>query len=106
MRAIIAALAVTLLGVAAPAMQRGDDEVSKTALVRENIVIPPAPALTPQEELKTFVLPVGYEIELVASEPLINDPVQIVFDDVGRMWVVEWTTFMPDIDATNELEPT
>ena len=105
MRAITTALAVALLGVTAPAMQRGDDAVSKTALVREDIVIPPAPALTPEEELATFVLPEGYEVELVASEPLINDPVQIVFDDVGRMWVVEWTAYMPDVDATNELNP-
>ena len=86
-------------------MQRGDDAVSKTALVREDIVIPPAPVLTPAEALQTFELPEGFEIELVASEPLINDPIQVVFDDVGRMWVVEWTSYMPDIDATNELEP-
>jgi mono/diheme cytochrome c family protein len=87
-------------------MQRGDDALSKTALVREDIIIPPAPVLTPAEALETFELPEGFEIELVASEPLINDPIQVVFDDVGRMWVVEWTSYMPDIDATNELEPT
>ena len=37
MRGIPAGLAVALLGVTAPAMQRGDDAVSKTALVREDI---------------------------------------------------------------------
>ena len=90
MKEVTAGLAVAFLGVTAPAMQRGDDAVSKTALVREDIVIPPAPVLTPAEELATFVLPEGFEVELVASEPLINDPVQIVFDeatadfDLGR----------------------
>ena len=105
MRELTTGIMVALISVTAPAMQRGDDAVSKTALVRDDIVIPDAPALTPEEALSTFELPPGFEVELVASEPLINDPVQVVFDDVGRMWVVEWTAYMPDIDATNELEP-
>ena len=46
--------ALALLSVVAPAMQRGDDALSKTALVREDIVVPPAPALTPEEQLKTY----------------------------------------------------
>ena len=48
---------VALISVTAPAMQRGDDAVSKTALVRDDIVIPDAPALTPEEALSTFELP-------------------------------------------------
>ena len=39
--------------------------------------------------MKSFHLSDGYEIELVASEPLIEDPVNIAFDAFGRMWVVE-----------------
>ena len=49
MRELAVALAVALLSVTAPAMQRGDDAVSKTALVREDIVIPPAPDTIPME---------------------------------------------------------
>ena len=105
MRQLAFGVMVALLCATAPAMQRGDDAVSKTALVREDIVIPPAPMLSPEEALATFELPPGFEVELAASEPLINDPIQVVFDDVGRMWVVEWTAYMPDIDATNELNP-
>lgn len=31
----------------------------------------------------------GYEVELVASEPLVQDPINIAFDAKGDMWVVE-----------------
>lgn len=31
----------------------------------------------------------GYKIELVASEPLVQDPINIAFDAKGQMWVVE-----------------
>lgn len=43
--------------------------------------------LSPEEQLKTFTLPDGFTIELVASEKngLIN-PIDIAFDDAGRMW--------------------
>ena len=42
--------------------------------------IPPAPVLSPQQAVKSFKLPPGFRLELVASEPLVQDPVQIVFD--------------------------
>ncbi len=39
--------------------------------------------------LSTFTIEPGFKIELVASEPLINDPVAITVDEYGRMYVVE-----------------
>ncbi|WP_411827767.1 PVC-type heme-binding CxxCH protein [Luteolibacter sp. AS25] len=44
-------------------------------------------SLSPEEQLKTFKLPEGFTIELVASEEngLIN-PIDIAFDDAGRLW--------------------
>ena len=41
--------------------------------------------LTPEAALKTFQLPPGYRLELVASEPLIQDPVVIDWDTEGRL---------------------
>src|SRR3989337_2173677 len=35
----------------------------------------PSPALTPSEELATFQLSAGLKIQLVASEPMVQDPV-------------------------------
>lgn len=45
--------------------------------------------LSAQDALKTFQLPEGFKIELVASEPLISDPVAMDLDERGNMYVVE-----------------
>jgi glucose/arabinose dehydrogenase len=65
-----------------------------------------APVLSPADEMKTFHLPPGYRVELVASEPLISDPVVMDFDAAGRMWLVEMPGYMSDVRASDELEPT
>ncbi|MCA9129083.1 MAG: c-type cytochrome [Planctomycetales bacterium] len=38
-------------------------------------------------ERQSFVLPEGFEIELVASEPDIAKPMNLAFDSKGRLWV-------------------
>ncbi|MDX2248884.1 MAG: c-type cytochrome [Bacteroidia bacterium] len=63
-----------------------------------------APLLSPDEESATFQLVPGLKIQLVASEPLVEEPVFITFDEDGRMWVAEMRGFMPDIDGTGETE--
>src|SRR2546425_907863 len=42
---------------------------------------------TPADEKKCFHLPPGFEAQLVAVEPEINKPINIAFDDRGRLWV-------------------
>ena len=42
-----------------------------------------------EEALSTFELTPGFKIELIASEPLIIDPVAMTIDESGRMYVVE-----------------
>ena len=49
--------------------------------------------LSPQEALKTFKLPKGFRIELVASEPEIMDPVDMAIDEDGIMYVVEMADY-------------
>lgn len=44
-------------------------------------------AMTPEEELATFVLPPGFEVSLVAAEPDIAKPMNLAFDHRGRLWV-------------------
>lgn len=61
--------------------------------------------LTPEESLKSFYLPKGYKIELVASEPLIGEPVSITWDADGKMYVAQMMTYMQDVNATNENAP-
>ncbi|HEV7330842.1 MAG TPA: c-type cytochrome [Flavisolibacter sp.] len=47
----------------------------------------------------------GFEIELAASEPLIEAPVAIDFDNKGRIWVAEMRGFMRDLAGTGEDAP-
>jgi hypothetical protein len=47
----------------------------------------------------------GFELQLAASEPLIEAPVAMDFDNKGRMWVVEMRGFMPNISGTGEDKP-
>ncbi len=49
----------------------------------------PKGPLTPREEQTTFRLPKGFEIDLVATEPDVIDPVAMAFDEVGRIFVAE-----------------
>ena len=50
-------------------------------------------------------LPEGYHLELVASEPIIQEPVAVVWDGNGRMYVAEMRSYMRDINGTGEQLP-
>ena len=50
-------------------------------------------------------MPPGYHLELVVSEPMVQDPVVIDWDADGRLWVVEMLGYMNDIQATGEHNP-
>lgn len=60
--------------------------------------------LSPGESMKTMVLPEGYHLELVASEPMIKEPVAIAWDGNGKMYVAEMLTYMQDANAIGEQE--
>ena len=45
--------------------------------------------LTPEESAKRIRLPEGFQIELVASEPVVKEPSGIAFDEHGRVFVCE-----------------
>ncbi|MBA4301934.1 MAG: dehydrogenase [Cyclobacterium sp.] len=66
---------------------------------------PDSPARTAEEELKTFQIESGFEVQLVASEPLVESPVIIQFDEDGRLWVVEMRGYMSDIEGSEEKQP-
>ncbi|MEO8075257.1 MAG: HEAT repeat domain-containing protein [Acidobacteriota bacterium] len=64
-----------------------------------------SPPLSPDDALKSFYMPPGYRLELVASEPLIQEPVAIDWDLEGRLWAVEMPGFMSDLTGSNEHDP-
>ena len=66
----------------------------------------PSPPLSPSQAMMSFELAdPDLEIQLVAAEPLVQDPVAISFDEAGRLWVVEMIGFMRDIDGSGEKDP-
>jgi putative heme-binding domain-containing protein len=43
--------------------------------------------LEPEQEARAFHLPPGFEAQLVAREPDVHKPMNLAFDDRGRLWV-------------------
>ncbi len=64
-----------------------------------------APVLSPEQAIGSFQVASDLDIQLVASEPMVQDPVSITFDEDGRLWVVEMLGFMQDIDGSDETAP-
>jgi len=60
----------------------------------EELCRPPAPAPRPPEaSLKAIHLHPKFKAELVAREPLVQDPIFVDWDARGRMWVVEMADY-------------
>lgn len=66
---------------------------------------PPSPVLSAQDSMATIKLVNGFKLELAASEPMIEDPIALSFDEDGRAYVVELYGYMLDIDRSREREP-
>jgi mono/diheme cytochrome c family protein/glucose/arabinose dehydrogenase len=60
---------------------------------------------TVEEALASFRLPEGYHAEVVAYEPMVEDPVAIDFDADGRMYVAEMRGYMPGLSGEGEDQP-
>ena len=58
-----------------------------------------------KESLARFALPEGYFMEAALTEPAIAEPVDIVFDGNGRMFVAEMRSYMQDVDGTDQDAP-
>ncbi len=61
-----------------------------------------ATVYSPVESMKRIHLAPGYRIELVAAEPMIEEPVMCVWDGNGRMYVAEMLTYMQDADGADQ----
>lgn len=52
-------------------------------------LVRPTDPLTPEQELAAFVVPPGFEMQLVAAEPDLRKPMNMAFDVTGRLWFTE-----------------
>jgi len=64
----------------------GSLEVSEAELKE---FLKPVPPKSPEEALKSFEMLDGFEMQLVAAEPLVVDPVAGAFDENGNLYVCE-----------------
>lgn len=69
--------------------------------IKVNMHPDPTPK-SPEEEMKHIYLPAGYHLQLVASEPMVSQPVAIAWDGAGRMYVAEMNTYMTDADGNGQ----
>ena len=63
------------------------------------------PVRAPIDALSSFAMPPGYAVELVAAEPLVQDPILMEFDGDGRLWVMELPGWAHNLSMENSLEP-
>ena len=82
--------------------QNGDkpDEKQESRVPKEKI--PANPPLKPEDALKTFKLPLGFRIEVVAADPFIETPIAMQWDADGRIWIIEVPSYMNTPTATGE----
>ena len=69
--------------------------------------------LSPAESAQRIVLPEGFQIDLVASEPVVKEPSGIAFDEHGRIFVCELHGYnieghidTQELNKTGELDKT
>src|SRR5215212_8812972 len=79
-----------------------DDPANATADLSPK---PPVVPLAPDEEATRFWLPPGYRLEPVLSDPVIEEPAQVVFDGNGRMFVLELLGYVQTLDGVDLTPP-
>lgn len=83
---------IKLLDPATRAKPAADVSATKTPA-------PDAPPMTPEASLAATHVRPGYELQLVAAEPLVKDPVAIAWGADGRLWVAEMADYPYGMDG-------
>ena len=65
---------------------------------------PQSPPYGPIEALATFSVAEGFRVDLVASEPLVMDPVAVAIDEHGRIYVVEMPGYPLDVGRSGRVK--
>jgi mono/diheme cytochrome c family protein len=98
----VAAFALFICTYCNPKKNAGEESFEREVVDKD----PPSTPLSPEESIEKMVLPPGYRIELVANEPMVQEPVALAWDGNGRMYVAEMNTYMLDSKGSNQFEPT
>jgi mono/diheme cytochrome c family protein len=100
-----ALIATGVVGLAAAIAAQGTAKVPGNIWPPAKKQMEKAIPLSPEEEMKTFSMPPGYRVELVAADPMIESPILMDFDADGRLWVLEMLTFLPDTSGRDSKDP-
>lgn len=65
---------------------------------------PSASGVPPEKALATFEIAPGFQIEMIASEPLISDPVAMEIDEYGRLYVIEMHGYPLDKSGSGKVK--
>ncbi|MGK0185125.1 MAG: putative membrane-bound dehydrogenase-like protein [Verrucomicrobiales bacterium] len=58
--------------------------------------------LSPEESMEFTQVPVGWRLELFAAEPDVINPMQLAWDERGRLWVIETTDYPNEVREDRE----
>lgn len=61
--------------------------------------------LSPQQAIADFTIDKDFSVQVVAAEPLIEDPVALQFDEDANIWLVEMRGYMQDKEGRGENAP-
>ncbi|WP_164103558.1 PVC-type heme-binding CxxCH protein [Candidatus Laterigemmans baculatus] len=95
-------LAAAVMGMALPLAlldQRHSAAESEPALTAEDLRTPPT---EPEQAVATFEVLDGFRMELLAAEPLVADPVAMVYDENGRAYVLEMRDYPHAVKEDDE----
>src|SRR5205085_1774890 len=71
----------------------GDEVPSRKAKAAPAQALPQHAGLSPQEAVKAMTVPEGFQVQLVAGEPDVHQPIALAIDHRGRLWVAEAYTY-------------
>ena len=101
----VSVASLIILGLSCTALLNAESNMEPRDGTLPNLKVPPVEWLAPDEALKTISTHPDFRVELIAHEPDIIAPVSAMFDENGRMWVVEMQAYMPNVDGDGEGEP-
>ena len=60
---------------------------------------------SPEESMAMIEMQDGFKLELVAAEPMVEEPAAMAWDGDGKLYVAELNTYMQDIDGKDQHDP-
>lgn len=87
-----------------PSALHGWADWDRAREIFSRVQVPPASVLTAEQQLASFRVAPGFRVELVASEPMVANPIFFEFDEDGRLWALEYRGYMRDLDGRGEAD--